>query len=639
LDLDCPEAIQAAELLAPATGWIFGRKSRRRSHRCYVVADPGSRIFLSDPLLENRGDDEKAMLVELRADGCQTIFPPGHHPSGEKIDWDECTQPGSSEWSTLSWITRQIAVVALLARYWPSPGSRHQTALAIGGALSRTGMTVEDACRLMKAICEVANDAEVNDRIKAIESSYAKLVVDEPTTGWPELERLLGEDKAPVVTRVREWVGGPRIRFGSGGQLSLPVDAPWPGPLAPEALYGLVGDVVRVLEPASEADPVAILLQTLVGFGSIVGRTVHCVVEADRHYGNEFLGLVGRTSKARKGTSWGRVREVLRAADEEWVEHRIESGLSSAEGLIWAVRDQILKRERVKERGEPVRYEEVEADPGISDKRVLVVEPELANVLKQTERQGNTLSVVLRQGWDGLDLRTLTKNNPARATSPHISLIGHITGEELRRYLSTTEMANGFANRFFFACVDRSKRLPRGGQLDETALADVQARLLKAVEVARDLDELTFDPQAGEIWDEVYGDLSDGCPGLIGALLGRAEAHVLRLSLLYAALDGAQWIETPHLMAALAVWTYCEQSLLYIFGDAIGDPVADELLRILRASADGMTRNQICDHFGRHQSSDRIGRALAMLAEHRLARYERQETGGRPREIWRAVGR
>src|SRR5262249_58645497 len=131
----------------------------------------------------------------------------------------------------------------------------------------------------------------------------------------------------------------------------------------------------------------------------------------DTHYLNEFVVLVGKTAKGRKGTSWSHVERLLLAAEEQWARERIQSGLSSGEGLIWHVRDPIMKRERIKERGEPVRYEEVEADPGIADKRLCVVEPELANVLKQTERQGNTLSPVLRQAWDGSDLRSMTKNS------------------------------------------------------------------------------------------------------------------------------------------------------------------------------------------------------------------------------------
>ena len=115
-------------------------------------------------------------------------------------------------------------------------------------------------------------------------------------------------------------------------------------------------------------------------------------------------------------------------------------------------------------------------DPGVTDKRLLVIESEFANVLKQIERQGNTLSVVGRQAWDGTTLGIMTKNSPAKATDPHISIIGHITTEELKRCLSTTESANGFGNRFLWVAVKRSKLLPEGGRPDPSTMG----RLAKA---------------------------------------------------------------------------------------------------------------------------------------------------------------
>src|SRR5262249_12135031 len=209
-------------------------------------------------------------------------------------------------------------------------------------------------------------------------------------------------------------------------------------------------------------------------------------------------------------------------AEEQWAAERVQSGASSSEGLIWAVRDPISKRERVKERGEPVRYEEVEADPGVEDKRLLVYEPEFANVLKQTERQGNTLSAILRLAWDGSDLRTLTKTSPARATGACISLVGHITADELRRYLTQTESANGFANRFLFACADRSKLLPEGGTLDAAAWRARKDELVQAIDFAKRTGEIRRDDEARAVWCRVYGELSEGRPGLAGALLARA---------------------------------------------------------------------------------------------------------------------
>jgi hypothetical protein len=403
------------------------------------------------------------------------------------------------------------------------------------------------------------------------------------------------------------------------------------------AFYGLAGKIVAVIEPASEADRTALLVQILVAFGNVIGRNAHFTVEADRHHGNEFVVLVGRTSKARKGTSWGHIIRLFREAVELWAKDHVQTGLSSGEGVIWAVRDPIQKMERIKERGKSVRYESVEADPGVSDKRLLVYEPEFANVLKQTDRQGNILSAVLRQAWDGGDLRTLTKNSPARAKAPHISLIGHITTDELRRYLLQTEAANGFGNRHLWICADRSKLLPEGGSVDQATWETLRNELTAAVTFATTAEEMKRDAEARALWREKYGPLSEGKPGLAGALLARGEAHVLRLSMLYALLDQSTVIRAEHLQAALALWAYAARSVRFIFGDALGDPLADDLLRLLRNSLEGLTRTELSNYLGRNLSSDRIGRALGLLLQARMVRYERQQTDGRPVERWFAV--
>jgi hypothetical protein len=145
--------------------------------------------------------------------------------------------------------------------------------------------------------------------------------------------------------------------------------------------------------------------------------------------------------------------------------------------------------------------------------------------------------------------------------------------------------------------------------------------------------------EAREIWGEIYGELSEGQPGLSGAMLGRAEAHVMRFALLYALLDLSVEVRAPHLMAALALWEYAEQSVRHIFGDSMGDPLADDLLRLLRASPQGLPRTDLHNYLGRHQTADRIGRALGLLLQNHLVRCEQQQTGGRPQERWFAVTR
>ena len=393
----------------------------------------------------------------------------------------------------------------------------------------------------------------------------------------------------------------------------------WPAPLAPEAFHGLVGEWLRLIEPETEADPAALLVQFLCAVGNLIGRGPHFRAEADNHYTILYAVLVGQTAKGRKGTSEGRVRSVLEAVDSEWALRRIRTGLSSGEGIVYEVRDASGK------------------DPGELDKRLLVIEPEFAAVLSSCERVGSTLSPMVRRAWDSPSLLApMTKNNRCEATNPHVSLVGHITKDELRRLLSdTAQTANGFSNRILWVCTRRSKCLPEGGT--NVDLSPIIERLHAAVQYARTVGHMRRDDAARAIWQQVYPDLSEGKPGLLGAVTARAEAQVMRLATMYALMDRAKHIGAVHLGAGLAVWQYCLDSARYIFGDALGDQTADEILRLLRDRPDGLTRTEIRDHFGRNKSGSEIGRALAVLAEYGLAAVERRETGGRPVEVWRTT--
>jgi hypothetical protein len=412
----------------------------------------------------------------------------------------------------------------------------------------------------------------------------------------------------------------------------------WPTPPIADAFYGLAGDIVRVIEPHSEADPVALLANLLVGFGSIVGRGPFFRAEADRHYANLFAVLVGETAKGRKGASWGQIRRILANMDPDWADYRIQGGLSSGEGLLWVVRDPIEKLEPVKEKGEVVDYQTVITDGGVEDKRLLVLESEFASVLKVLRREGNTLSTMLRQAWDSGDLRTLTKNNPAVATGAHISVLGHITKNELRRHLDDTEKASGFGNRFLWLCVRRSKVLPEGGHLAQDDLAPLVVRLAEALEASAGVLRMERDDEARRIWGEAYGLLSAGKPGLLGAMMSRAEAQVMRLSCIYALLDSSAVVRAEHLIAGMALWDYAEASLNYIFGEILGDPTADALLDAIRSSGpQGLTRTEARDVFGRHKPASEVARALTYLEALGLARRAQEEGPGRPTERWWAI--
>lgn len=443
--------------------------------------------------------------------------------------------------------------------------------------------------------------------------------------------------------------GGERERanngHGAGSFASAANDATKkPRPvLGDDAFHGFAGELVQTIEPHTEANSAALLLQFLVVFGNMVGRKRYYLIESDRHYPNLYVALVGDTGEGRKGTSLGRIKAVASVVDSDFVRKNIRGGLSSGEGLIHAVRDATMKWDAEKQT-------EVEDDHGVDDKRLMIVEPEFASVLSVMERSGNTISPLMRNGWDHGLLATLTRRMPLTATDAHLSAIFHITKDELKARLTRTDMANGFANRILFTCVKRSKELPFGGGDLDSEIFDLGQRLQEIIDVAtgnvlitgavQPPERLTMTDAARVEWGCVYSGLSRGRPGLLGAVTSRAAPQVIRIALIYALLDKADQIDVRHLKAGLAVWAYCDASAAHIFGDALGDDVADALLRAIRsAGAAGIGRAAFHGLLGRNYTHGRISAALALLLEHGLARVETKTTGGRPAEMWFAVER
>src|ERR1700760_1196415 len=230
--------------------------------------------------------------------------------------------------------------------------------------------------------------------------------------------------------------------------------------LAAAALHGIAGRVVRTIAPHSEADPAAILLQFLAAFGNVVGPDPHCSVESTRHGLNLFVVLVGESSKARKGTSWRQISRLFSEVDDLWLTHRVTTARLSSSGLIDALRD----------------------EPTPTDRRLLLLSEEFASVLRVLGRETSHLSPLLRCAWDSGNLRTLGGHQPSQATGTHISLVGHITQQELAQHLHRSDAHNGFVNRCLWTCVQRSRCLPEGGSPDPDDLSALAYELRHIVD-------------------------------------------------------------------------------------------------------------------------------------------------------------
>src|SRR5262249_20733110 len=160
---------------------------------------------------------------------------------------------------------------------------------------------------------------------------------------------------------------------------------------------------------------------------------------------------------------------------------------------------------------------------------------------------------------------------------------------------------NGFANRFLWIAVRRSRLLPFGGAVPDTVVASLQQRLTRAIDRAKNAEEIDWRDDARDLWRAAYKELTRERPGILGSILSRAEAHTLRLALIYALLDQSRVLVPAHIEAALQLWRFAERSAAYIFGDSTGDPKADRILAALREAPQGLTRTEIRRNvFGDH---------------------------------------
>lgn len=207
VDLDCAEAIAVASYVLPATKAIFGRQSKRASHRLYVTElcreTDAAAFQLRDPRT-------KGILVELRIGagdkGAQTVAPPSVHESGEDVRWEDTGEPARVDGDELMHMVRLVGACALMARYWPARDShaRHQAALVVGGFLSRCGLRRSSLREHVGAIAKAAGDEEWRDRRKAAEDAAVAHGAGKHTFGFTGLADMFGRD---IAERISEWLG------------------------------------------------------------------------------------------------------------------------------------------------------------------------------------------------------------------------------------------------------------------------------------------------------------------------------------------------------------------------------------------------------------------------------------------------
>jgi hypothetical protein len=433
---------------------------------------------------------------------------------------------------------------------------------------------------------------------------------------------------------------------------------PWPR-LHDAALYGPMGEFVKAAAQHTEADQAAILGSVLAGCGTAMGGRLLIRAGNSIHCTCLYVGIIGRSAKARKGTSSKPVEAALSIYDNQW-DRGVFNGFGSGVALI-------------------TKLAEVP--------NMLVMETELTRVLKVGHREGDDTGQVFRMAWDHDKLMNVTRKNGTVEIGKnkyHLGCLGHATMDELTKTFSTADIYGGTVNRILWFCASRSQVLSDGGQVPHEILRHFADGVLRAAEslhkhihrpsyydadkcVAGPPDEPDPDlqpetpqedaeenairrrppvmepneslwasrsPQAEQLWKRLFGQVASDDPhGMLGEAIARGEAQFLRLSLLYAAMDGTPVIKTQHVNAAYAVWQYCRASAAYLFRTTTGNHRADKLYNYLQERGP-IARGQVMDKvFGTHDlAPGEVEECIAALTTAGLLLVKKEATGGRPVE-------
>jgi hypothetical protein len=170
-------------------------------------------------------NNTKSQLIQLLAEGYQVVAPPsvvkGHeyrfvNPDVPVAVLDDRAVEKMER--MVEALARYEKIIAGFADAW-SEGHRHNLSLWLNGALRKAGVPRFEAAVVIKSICLLADDPEINDRLTALKTTYERPL--EEIAGWSrlkeELEAIVGPEKAEqllgLLPRPKESEESKKIRY------------------------------------------------------------------------------------------------------------------------------------------------------------------------------------------------------------------------------------------------------------------------------------------------------------------------------------------------------------------------------------------------------------------------------------------
>lgn len=652
IDLDGPKAQALGHVFLPRTELVSGRTSAPASHWFFLVESPVKTTKYIDPLATSGGD--RAMLVELRASGAQTLVPPSVHPSGEPITWAQNGEPAEVDADLLLGAVARVAAGAMLARYWPTMGSRHQAALALGGGLLRAGWAAE-AADFVWHIAQVAGDEEAEDRRQAVHSTADALAAGEHVTGWPMLSTLVDPR---VVDAVRKWLGisAPNISFPTV-ETRRDLPPPFPVTIFPPAIATFIqaGATAFGIPPDFIAIP-------LLGFAAGVIGNLRAIELKPGWTERAILwtGVVGRPGSGKSPGMDYAQRLIHDLQQRAWSTYQTELEAwrgSQGEGKVGKL------AARVKDDA-PALESYYTTDATIealgpivtSSPGVCLVRDELVGWVKAHDayRQGGDRQTWLSL-WAGSAIKVDRKTGPtAFIPTPSVSVTGGLQPDRLPDLRDAAGRDDGFVDRLLLGWPEAPATRWTDAEVDPAVVRDAQrvfALLRNRPDGTRRQVSLTrFDTQARArfvTWHDANADLVTGAPGLAAGWAAKYPRQTARVALVLHALHHPDAPLTPTAAdivdGAITAIEYFRAHLPPILarfgqvGTDLGSAGHVSRVAALLRSGDGrwVSRTELHAGLGRNLPAQELTTALRQLEDESAAERRMVPTEGRSREEWR----
>lgn len=471
--------------------------------------------------------------IDLKSDGGYVVSPYSIHPNGNqylplpdydnKSFFDDPLKPLPDKFLKLllqynqKTPCRDVAMSPPLLKKAVTEGGRNQTLFKIGSA--------------------IRNHLMSPDAVKFALSSENKFRCSPP----------IGEDE---VNRISESV----LKYEPKLILEPSIDE--------QCFYGIAGLLANEAAPQVGVSREAVLFQFLIFIGNMCEHKFHFNLGGSKLYLNDYLLIVGETSKAKKGTSLKTVKYFIEKINEDYYKTSIRTGVNSGEGLVNAVRDRVVVLEE-KKKGE---IKETVIDEGGKSKTALFIEPEFSRLMKSGKRDGNTATEILRQAWDGDYLEVVVKKDSCSSTDHHISMIGHITQSEFQFLNSEVSTTNGYLNRFLFCRIFNGSPVPLPKSFDTLSFS-FMPKLYSVIGFIKstESEEIKLEDDTIALWEEIYSDLFYSPDDGFSELMARTPTHILKIAMTFAVLDCSYRISRDHLISAKAVVDYSNDSIRFIF--------------------------------------------------------------------------